>query len=79
MELLKKVFPYYFAPKKDITALVINIIVYLVVGAVAGILIGVLAKIPVVGFIVGLVGGLVDLYVFIGLVLSVLDYLKVLK
>lgn len=79
MDMLKKFFPYSFQAKKDIAALVINIIVYIVVGAVAGLLIGILAKIPVLGVIIGLVGGLVDLYVLIGLVLSVLDYLKVLK
>ena len=42
-------------------------------------LIGILAAIPVIGLIIGLVGGLVDLYVLIGIVLLVLDYLKVLK
>ena len=36
-------------------------------------------KIPVLGMIIGLVGGLVDLYVLVGVVLSVLDYMKVLK
>ena len=48
--------------------------------AVLGILlIGLLALIPIIGIVIGLVGGLVDLYVLIGIVLAVLDYLKVLK
>ena len=34
---------------------------------------------PIIGVIIGLLGGLVDLYVLIGIVLSVLDYLKILK
>ena len=38
-----------------------------------------LGWIPVVGILVGIVGGLIELYVTIGIVLSVLDYLKVLK
>ena len=33
----------------------------------------------VLGIIIGLLGGLVDLYCLIGIVLVVLDYLKVLK
>ena len=79
MELLKKVFPYSFQAKKDVAALVINILIYLAVGLVAGFLIGILAKIPVLGMIIGLVGGLVDLYVLAGVVISVLDYMKILK
>lgn len=47
--------------------------------AVAGVLIGILANIPLIGVIVGAVGGLVGLYFTISLVLSILDYFKVLK
>ena len=39
MEMLKKFFPFSFTAKKDVVALVINIIIYLVVGAVIGIVI----------------------------------------
>ena len=79
MDMLKKFFPLAFKPKKDIAALVINIIIHLVVDAVAGVLIGILANIPLIGVIVSAVGGLVGLYFTISLVLSVLDYFKVLK
>ena len=79
MELLKTVFPFSFQPKKDVAALVINILIYLAVGLVASLLIGLLSKINVLGVIVSLVGGLADLYVTAGVVLSVLDYTKVIK
>lgn len=79
MDMLKKYFPLAFKPKKDIAALVINIIIHLVVDAVAGVLIGILANIPLIGVIVSAVGGLVGLYFTISLVLSILDYFKVLK
>ena len=79
MELLKTVFPFSFQPKKDVTALVINILIYLAVGLVASLLIGLLSKINVLGVIVSLVGGLAALYVTAGVVLSVLDYTKVIK
>ena len=79
MDILKTIFPFSFTKKDDLAALIINILIHLVVGAVAGFLIGILAGIPIVGIIVGLVGGLVDLYVLAGVVISVLDYCKVLK
>lgn len=79
MDMLKKFFPYSFKPKDSVAALVVNIIVYIVAAAIAGILIGVLVLVPIIGIIIGLLGGLVDLYALIGIVLSVLDYMKVLK
>ena len=79
MELLKTVFPFSFQPKKDVAALIIHILIYLAVGLVAAFLIGVLGKVAVLGLIVSLLGGLADLYVTAGVVLSVLDYTKVIK
>ena len=70
MDLLKTFFPFSFTAKKDVVALVVNVIIYLLVGAVAGIAIAILSKLPIIGFIIGLLGGLVDLYVFIGIVLA---------
>ena len=79
MEILKKIFPYSFKEKKDIAALIINILIQLVINIVVGAVIWVLALIPVVGIIAGLVGSLVGLYFFAGIVISILDYCKVLK
>ena len=79
METIKKFFPYSFKEKKDLSALIVNVLIQFVIGAVAGFLIAVLAKIPILGFIIGLCGGIVDLYVVVGIVLSILDYMKVLK
>lgn len=79
MDTLKKLFPFSFKEKKDVAALIINIIIYVVAGAIAGALIAILAKIPIVGIIIGILGGLVDIYVTAGIVLSILHYTKVLK
>ena len=79
METLKKFFPYAFAAKKDVAVLVINILIHIVVGIVIGFVFGLLSGIPIVGAIIGLVGTIVDLYITASLVLSILDYLKVLK
>lgn len=79
METLKKLFPYSFKKKDGVGALVVNIIVQFLICAVAGILIGICAKLPIIGWIIGILGGLVDVYLVVGIVLSILDYLKVLK
>ena len=74
MEMLKKIFPYAFAEKKDVTALVINILVHIVVGFVVGLVIGLLDFIPVVGLLLDIVGKVVELYLTVSLVLSVLGF-----
>lgn len=79
MDMLKKIFPFSFKEKKDVAALIINILLYLVGDIVAGAVIGLLASIPVIGIVFSLVGSLVGLYCLAGLVLSCLDYFKVLK
>ena len=79
MDMLKKYFPYSFTEKKDVAALIINIIAYVVVGAVIGAVIGFLSGIPLVGWIIGILGTLVEIYVAAGIIISVLDYLKILK
>lgn len=79
MDMLKKFFPLSFQPKPDVASLVINVLLQLVVGVVIGWVIGIVVLIPIVGLIVGLVGGLLDLYIAAGIVLSILDYFKILK
>lgn len=79
MAMLKQFFPLSFGEKQDIFALLINILIYFIAGAIAGLIIGLLASIPVIGIIFGLIGGVVGLYSLVGIVLSCLDYFKVLK
>lgn len=79
METLKKYFPYAFAAKKDVAALVINILIHIVVGAVIGFVFSLLSFIPILGIVIGLAGTLIDIYITASLVLSILDYFKILK
>ena len=79
METLKRYFPYAFAAKKDVAALVINILIHIVVGAVIGFVFSLLSFIPILGIIIGLAGTLIDIYITASLVLSILDYFKILK
>ena len=79
MDMLKQIFPFSFAAKNDLTALIINIVVYIAVGAVVGFVLGLLGQIPFIGFLFSLIGWVVGLYCLVGIVLAVLDYMKVLK
>ena len=79
MDFLKKYFPLAFKPKKDIAALIINLLIHIAVDFVVGIVIAILVSIPLIGAIISLVSGLVGLYFLVSMILSVLDYLKVLK
>ena len=79
MDTLKKFFPLSFQPKPDVASLVVNILLYLLIGVVASWIIGIAVFIPIVNLLVGLAGGLAELYVVGGIVLSCLDYFKILK
>jgi len=72
MDTLKKLFPLSFKKKDGIVGLIINIIIHVFADAVAGLIIWLL---PFLAFL----GGLIGLYFTVGIVLSILDYLKVLK
>ena len=79
MDMIKTIFPYSFGAK-DLKALAIKIVVYLVVGAIVGLLCGVIGLIPLLGAIIAwAVGGIVSIYCLAGIVIAVLDYMKVLK
>ncbi len=80
MQFLKTFWPLPFKVRpKDVTSLVVQIIIAVVVCAVFGLLIGLLAWIPIAGILFGLVGSLVELYGLIDIVLCVLVFLDLLK
>ena len=79
METLRKLFPYSFQPKKDIGSLIVNVLLHMVAGIVIGFLCTILFFIPLLGLLAGLISALAELYLTAGVILSVLDYLKLLK
>ena len=79
MDLLKKIFPFSFIPKKDLATLIIYVLVYLVAGAIGASIVGFLAGLPIIGFIFALIGSLIGIYSIAGAVLSCLDFFKILK
>ena len=79
MELLKKLWPFSFVNKKDVAALVINVIIHVLADVIIGVLIGVLVGIPVVGIIFSLLGSIIGIYITAGIVFTFLDYFKVFE
>lgn len=73
---LKKFFPFSYKVTADVKSLVIAIAIYIVVSLVWGVVTAVLGGIPVLGWLVGIVGAVIWLYSVIGIVLSVLEFLK---
>lgn len=78
MDMLKKIFPLSFGAS-DVANLIIKILIYVVAGAVFGAIIGFFGGIPLIGMIVSIVCSLIDIYCLAGIVIAVLDFLKVLK
>jgi len=82
MSTLKKFFPYSFGAD-SVASLVIKIIIYLCIPTILGIVTAIIGIVPIIGWIIawvlGAISGLVGLYCLAGIVILVLDYLKVLK
>lgn len=79
MDTLRNLFPFSFTEKKDVKAVVVNVILHIVAGWIAGIVIGIAGLIPVIGLLAPLAASLVEVYLLAGMIISVLDYCNVLK
>ena len=78
MDLAKKLFPQAFNAKTT-AGLIVTLIIYVLIDIVCGFVIGLLAKIPLLGIIFSILGSVIGLYALIGIVLSILVFLKVIK
>ncbi len=78
MDLLKQIFPLSFRAK-DTTNLIIVLVIYLAAGFVGSFILGVLGIIPIIKYLFMIIGWVLEIYVFAGIVLTLLDYFKVLK
>lgn len=80
MNALKNLFPLSFG-MKDVGKLIISILIYLVAGAVIGWVLSLLANLPLVGWLLGLITGLagtiIGLYLLAGIILAILNFLKI--
>lgn len=80
MDMVKKYFPFSFNFKeKDVNGLVVSIIIYIVGMLISGVAMTLLSMIPVINILTGIVGWVIEVYLFVGIVLSVLNFLNVLK
>ena len=79
MDMIKRYFPLSMNVK-DVKDLIIKIVVYVVVELLVGLVCKVIGFIPFVGGIVAwIIGTVVGIYVLAGIILAILDYLKILK
>ena len=78
MENFKKLFPSAFKATET-NNFIVALIVYAAIAIVGGAILGLLSKIAIIGFVFTLIGAVVDLYAFIGIVLSILVFIKVVK
>lgn len=76
--IMLKYFPIS-ARSKEIIGLIVSILIYVVVEAVLGFAFSILGKLPLIGWLIGILGSLVGLYCFIGIIVSILVFLKLVK
>ncbi len=76
MDLLKKLFPIT-AKGKDLTSLIIAIVIYVVIGVIGGVILGFFGGIPVVKILAWIIGTLLEIYTLGGIIISVLDFLEI--
>lgn len=89
MDSLKKIWAFSFVTqKKNVSSLVINLIIWVVAAVIAGLMIGLAGWIGgllpeilsgLIGWVLRIIGTVVDLYCVIGIVLSILYYCDILK
>lgn len=78
MDLIKRLFPLSFKAK-DILGLVIYLIIYLVLPTALGFISSLLSGVPVLGTILGIIVWASGIYCFVGIVLLILAFLKIIK
>lgn len=76
---MKKYFPHAWRAQKGLGGLIVAILINVVIGILGGLLIGLLGAIPVIKILAPICGWLLEIYGVVGLVLSILVFLKVVK
>ena len=76
--MLKTLFPQAYKAK-DLGALIVALIVYIVIDFVCGLIIGLLSALPLIGFLFSIIGWAIGVYAFVGIILSLLVFFKIVK
>lgn len=75
---LRKIFPHAMQAR-NIKGLVMAILIYAVVSFVGGIIHGLIGGIPLVGLVVGIIGWALGIYCTVGIIISVMVFLNIVK
>ena len=75
---LKKIFPHAMQAR-SIKGLIVAILIYVVVSFVGGLIHGIIGSIPLIGFVVGIIGWALGIYCTVGIIISVLVFLNIVK
>ena len=78
MDSIKKYFPIAFKAT-ELKPFIISLILFCLIDLVCGFVIGLLAKIPLIGILFSILGAVIGLYALIGIILSILVFVKVVK
>lgn len=78
MDTIKKYFPHAFKAN-ELKDFIVSLIIYVLIDAICGLVIGFLVNIPIIGILFTILGSLIGLYALIGIVLSILVFVKVVK
>ena len=75
---LKKIFPHAMQAR-SLKGLIIAILIYAVVSFIGGIIHGIIGSIPLVGLVAGIIGWALGIYCTVGIIISVLVFLNIVK
>ena len=67
------------ARAKDLKGLLVSILIYIVVGFLIGLGLKILSILPLIDILLSIIGWLVELYIAVGVVISILVFLKIVK
>ena len=75
---LKKIFPHAMQAH-SLKGLIMAILIYAVVSFIGGIIHGIIGGIPLVGLVIGIIGWALGIYCTVGIIISVLVFLNIVK
>ena len=78
MDIVKKFFPISMRAT-DVLGLIISIVIYAILPTVLGLVNSCVGGIPVINWLMGIILSVSGLYCFIGIVLAILVFCKVIK
>ena len=79
MDTIRQIFPLSFQPKNNFGELIYNILQHVVADIMIAFALSLLLFFPVIRVLANFATSLVELYLAIGVIISILDYTKIIK